>query len=52
MIENDKVIRERTGGGKKMFTLFFNIARRELIFLSELFLSQSKNVNGTELESF
>ena len=51
MIENDKVIRERTGG-EKMFTLFFNIARRELIFLSELFLSQSKNVNGTELESF
>ena len=56
MIENDKVIRERAkgGGGCLVFTLFFNITRRreETDFLSELFLSQSKNVNGTELESF
>ena len=50
MIENDKVNRER--GGKCLLFSSTLHGGGETDFLSELFLSQSKNVNGTELESF
>ena len=50
MIENDKVIRERVGG-ENVYSLLQH-CNQGTDFLSELFLSQSKNVNGTELESF
>ena len=50
MIENDKVIRERAGEGNVYFLLQHCTEEEELIFVR--IISQSKNVNGTELESF
>ena len=50
MIENDKVMIH--WGEENAYSQPQHCIKEEMNFLLELFLSQSKNVNGTELETF